>query len=202
MAITSRDALLLKLGAARNQAPSAWRLVEIEVQPKTKDNPKPSFTFTLLKDKLKQVRRREGRYLLRTNLIDSDPARFWQFYIQLTQVEQAFKDLKGDMALRPLFHQLEHRIEAHILVAFIAYCLHVTLHQKLKVLASGLSPRAVIEKFKSMQMLDVILPTTDKRHIVLSRYTEPDKDLAIILEQLQLQLPAQPPPKIYAQPGN
>ena len=130
------------------------------------------FSFTLNRDKLRQVRRREGRYLLRTNLTGQEPAELWQFYIQLVEIEAAFKTMKDDLQLRPIYHQLEQRIEAHIFVAFLAYCLHVTLRARLKPLAPGLTPRAVLDKFAAIQMLDVHFPTTDGRTLILSRYTE------------------------------
>ena len=150
----TRDELLLKLGGAKSQFPAAWRLVSIRLPQESEPvNPK-TFTFQLRKDKLRQVRRREGRYLLRSNLSGEDPAKLWQFYIQLTQVEAAFKDLKDDLSLRPIFHQLEHRIEAHIFVAFLAYCLHVSLRARLRVLAPGLTPRSMLEKFAVIQSLN------------------------------------------------
>jgi transposase len=144
------------------------------------------------------VRRREGRYLLRTNLLGREPAQLWQFYIQLVEIEAAFKNLKDDLQLRPIYHQLPHRIEAHIFVAFIAYCLHVTLKARLRPVAAGLTPRAVLDKFAAMQMLDVKFPTTDGRTLILSRYTEPDTDQKLLLEQVKLTLPPQPPPRISA----
>lgn len=188
-----RDALLLKLGAAKQRAPSAWRLIKVDVP----QNGAP-FQFSLRKDKLRAVRKGEGRYLLRTNLAESDPARLWEFYIQLTQVEEAFKNLKGDLALRPIFHQKEGRIEAHIFVAFLAYCLHVTLGRQLRVLAPGLTPRSVLEKFAAVQMIDVHLPTSDGREVVLTRHTQPEAELEMLLRSLKLELPPQPPPKIRA----
>ena len=154
------------------------------------------FGFSVRKDKLRQVRRHEGRYLLRSNLTQTDPAQLWQYYIQLTEIEQAFKELKGDLSIRPIYHQLDERIEAHIFIAFVAYCLQVTLKQRTRALAPGLTPRAVLEKFAALQMVDVHLPTTDGRHLVLSRYTQPEKDLRLLLNQLKLELPAQPPPTI------
>lgn len=189
----TRDALLMKLGAAKMTAPSAWRLIEIEVPEQG-----ASFTYRLDREKLRQARRREGRYLLRTNLTESDPAKLWQFYLQLVEVEAAFKTLKGDLAIRPVFHQEERRIEAHIFVAFLAYCLHVTLGQQLKALAPGLTPRAVLEKFAAVQMIDVYVPTTDGRELSLTRYTQPEPELKLLLQKLKLTLPAQPPPKITA----
>jgi len=189
----SREALLMKLGAAQSQSPSAWRLVEVKV-----DDHAACFTYALRRNKLREVRRREGRYLLRTNLTRSDPAELWRYYIQLVQVEQTFKDLKGDLAVRPIYHQLERRIDAHIFIAFLAYCLHVTLAQQLRPHAGGLSARSVLDKFAAVQMLDVHIPTTDARELVLTRYTEPERELKLLLERLNLELPAQPPPKITA----
>jgi transposase len=186
-----REELLMKLGAARAKARAAWRLIDIVVAAD-----QPTFTFTLNRTKLRDVRRREGRYLLRSNLCDRDPAELWQFYIQLVEVEAAFKNLKDDLQLRPIYHQLEHRIEAHIFVAFLAYCLHVTLKARLNPLAPGLTPRAVLDKFAAIQMLDVHLPTTDDRTLILTRYTELTPDQKLLVKNLKLDLPPQPPPKI------
>jgi transposase len=190
----TRDALLMKLGAAQTKAPAAWRLIEIEVAKRG-----AGFAYRLDRDKLRQVRRREGRYLLRTNLTESDPAKLWEFYLQLVQVEAAFRTLKSDLALRPVFHQEEGRVEAHIFIAFLAYCLHVTLGQQLKALAPGLTARSVLEKFATMQMIDVYIPTTDGRELSLTRYTQPEPEIKLLLEKLNLTLPAQAPPKITAQ---
>jgi transposase len=187
----TREALLMKLGAAHAKAPAAWRLIDTKVDPQT-----AMFSYALNRKKLRQVRRREGRYLLRTNMSGHDPAALWRFYIQLTEVEAAFKNLKDDLQLRPIHHQLEQRIEAHIFVAFMAYCLHVTLRAKLKPLAAGLTPRAVLDKLAAMKMLDVHFPTTDGRTLILSRHTEPDTDQKILIRQLGLTLPMQPPPRI------
>ncbi|MDH3276273.1 MAG: IS1634 family transposase [Gammaproteobacteria bacterium] len=192
----NRDQLLIKLGAAKKEAGKTYALVNISLPKDNEDLQVNSFGFSLRKDKLRQLRRREGRYLLRSNLTQSDPATLWEYYIQLTEIEQAFKELKSDLAIRPIYHQLDHRIEAHIFVAFIAYCLQVTLKQRSRSLAPGLTPRAVLEKFAAVQMVDVHLPTTDGRHLILSRYTQPEKDLQLLLSQLKLVLPEQLPPKI------
>ena len=142
------------------------------------------------------MRRLEGRYLLRSNLSGREPGELWQFYTQLTQVEEAFKNLKDDLSLRPLFHQKEERIEAHIFVAFLAYCLHVTLRAQLRPLAPGLTARTVLEKFAAIQMVNVHFPTTDGRELIFRRYTQPEKDQKMLLFQLGWELPAQPPPQI------
>ena len=189
----SREELLMKLGAARAKARAAWRLIDVGVAPAG-----ATFSFTLNRKKLRQVRRREGRYLLRTNLCGRDPADLWRFYIQLVEVEAAFKNLKDDLQLRPIYHQLEGRIEAHIFVAFLAYCLHVTLRAQLKPLAPGLTPRAVIDKLAAIQMLDVHFPTTDGRKLILSRYTELNPEQKLLVKRLNLNLPPQPPPRISA----
>jgi transposase len=186
--------LVLKLGEAKGRYRNAWRLLDVSLP----DANATSFSFRLNRDKLAQARRREGRYLLRTNLCARDPQDLWRFYIQLTEVEAAFKNLKDDLKVRPIYHQLEHRIEAHIFVAFMAYCLHVSLRAQLKPLAPGLTSRAVLDKFAAIQMLDVHFPTTDGRTLILSRYTEPNAEQKILINQLQLTLPPQPPPKIRA----
>ena len=186
-----REELLMKLGAAKQKSPSAWRLVQVEV-----DKDKAAFTYRLDREKLRRQRRREGRYLLRTNLTETDPAKLWSLYLQLVNVEEAFKNLKGDLAVRPIFHQSEKRIEAHILVSFLAYCLHITLTERLRSLAPGLTARSALEKFAAMQMIDVHLPTTDGRELIMTRTTQPEPELQLLLDKLKLQLPAQPPPKI------
>jgi hypothetical protein len=187
------EALLMKLGAAQSKAPAAWRLVTVELPVQGS-----AFGFWLNRKKLREARRREGRYLLRTNLTESDPAKLWEYYLRLVAVEEAFKTLKGDLAIRPIFHQHEDRIEAHIFIAFLAYCLHVTLGHRLKGLAPGLTARSVLEKFSAVQMIDVHVPTTDGRELTLTRYTEPEPELQLLLEKLKLPLPPQPPPKITA----
>ena len=193
MSKISRETLLMKLGAAQNQAPAAWRLVTVEMAVQG-----ASFGYWLNRKKLREVRRREGRYLLRTNLTESDPAKLWEYYLQLVAVEEAFKTLKGDLSIRPIYHQHERRIEAHIFIAFLAYCLHVTLGHRLKHLAPGLTARSVLEKFSAVQMIDVHIPTTDARELTLTRYTQPEPELKLLLERLKFVLPPQPPPKITA----
>src|ERR1039458_2526431 len=189
----SREELLMKLGAARAKAPTAWRLVDIEI-----DKNDAAFSFSLNRNKLRKVRRREGRYMLRTTLTDNDPALLWQYYIQLVAVEEAFKNLKGDLAIRPIFHKDAQRIEAHIFIAFLAYCLQITLTRRLHALAPGLTARSALEKFAAVQMIDVHLPTTDGREIILTRYTHPEPELQLLIGRLKLRLPPQPPPKITA----
>jgi hypothetical protein len=195
----TRDQLLIKLGSARKEAgPVAWRIIDLRL-PETDQAVTPeSFGFRLNWQKLREARRREGSYLLRSNLTGGDPAQLWSFYLQLTEVEQAFKELKDDLAIRPIYHQTDMRIEAHILVAFLAYCLQVTLKQRLRALAPGLTPRSVLEKMAAIQMVDVHLPTTDGRTIILSRQTEPEPDQALVLRRLKIGLPDQPPPQIMS----
>ncbi len=187
----TRDALLMKLGSAQTKAPAAWRLINCAVNKEDS-----TLTYQLNRDKLRKVRRREGRYLLRTNLTETDPVKLWNYYLQLVVVEEAFRTLKGDLALRPIFHQEPARIEAHVFIAFLAYCLHVSLGLRLKLLAPGLTTRSALEKFAAIQMIDVRVPTTDGRQLSLTRYTQPEPELKLLLQRLKLTLPAQPPPKI------
>lgn len=195
----TRDQLLIKLGAARKEAgPAAWRIIDLQLPGKDQAVTPETFSFRLHWQRLREARRREGSYLLRSNVTGSDPAQLWAFYLQLVEVEQAFKDLKGDLAIRPIYHRTDGRIEAHIFVAFLAYCLQVTLKQQLRSLAPGLTPRSALDKMAAIQMVDVHLPTTDGRAIMLSRYTQPEADQMVLLQRLRLILPAQPPPTITA----
>lgn len=150
----------MKLGAARKEAGRAAAVVSLTVAKAADTTTAGSFEFKLERSRLRRVRAREGRYLLRTNIGTAQPPEaLWRFYIQLTEVEQVFKEIKNDLAVRPIYHHNESRIEAHIFVAFLAYCLQVTLKTRLRPLAGGTTPREVLDKFKTLQMVDVVLPT-------------------------------------------
>lgn len=191
-----RDLLLRKLGAAQERAGRlATDLVTVEV------SADGALAYALDRAALRAVRGREGRYLLRTNLTADDPELIWRCYMQLCFVEEAFRTLKGDLGLRPIYHQKPERIEAHLFVAFLAYCLSITLRQQLRRVASGLMPRTVLEKLATIQMLDVLVPTLDGRELLLTRHTEPSVDVALLLAHLDLRLPPQPPPKIRLRTG-
>lgn len=198
----TRDQLLLKIGAAKKDAGRHYSLVSIHLPESDEEVTPRTFSFSLNREKLRVVRRREGRYLLRSNIRDKDPAELWQQYIQLTEVEAAFKDLKDDLSIRPIFHQSDERIEAHIFVAFMAYCLFVTLKHRARCLAPGFTARAILEQMSNIQMLDVYAPTTDGRQLKMSRYTKPDKTQALVLTQMALTLPPQPPPEISPHPSS
>jgi len=187
------------VGQAKEQAGRAFGLLDIGWPEEGQPISAQTFTFRLSLARYRQWRRREGRYLLRTNLTGSDPQVLWEYYLQLVAIEAAFKNLKHDLEIRPVFHQKEKRIEAHIFVAYLAYCLHVSLQAKLRQLAGGLTPRAVLEKFATMQMMDVYFPTEQSgKELLFRRYTQPEKDHQMLLAQLGWQLPEQPPPRISA----
>jgi hypothetical protein len=194
-----RDQLLLRIGAARKEAGRAFGFVCIHLPQEGEAVTRQTFTFAVDKEKLKKSELRDGHYLLRSNLTGEDAAVLWELYLQLTQIEAAFRTLKSELGLRPIYHQLENRVEAHILVAFLAYALSVTLRQRLQALAPGLTPRAVLEKLATIQMLDVCLPTTDGRWLIMPRYTQPEPDQALMLHRLNISLPSQPPPRIKTQ---
>ena len=199
--LPSRDQLLMRIGAVKTAAGRAFGFVKIQVpevgQPVTRE----SFRFTVDKNKLKEAELRDGHYLLRSNLTGADPAVLWTRYVQLTQIESAFRSLKSELGIRPIYHHLEHRVDAHILIAFLAYCLQVTLKNRLALHAPGLTPTAVMEKLATIQMIDVWIPTVDGRWLILPRYTQPEKDTKILLLKLKLELPTQPPPRITTHPA-
>jgi len=192
----SRDRLLERLGALKQQAGRASRLVKITIPPEGQRVTAENFRFQLDRLAYRTAARRDGAYLLRTTMAGDDPRAMWERYIVLTQIEAAFKCLKSDLAIRPIHHQLEHRVEAHIFVAFLSYCLMVTLRQMLVPHAPGLTAKAVLEALGTIQMVDVWLPTTDGRSLVLPRHTQPEPEHKMLLSCLGLSLPAQPSPRI------
>ena len=194
--LPSRDQLLLRIGAAKKEAGRAFRFVHMQLPGKDQPVTRTSFRFQLDKPRLAEAERRDGYYLLRSNLTATDPAVLWSRYVQLTQIEAAFRSLKDELGLRPIHHQKEQRVDAHIFIAFLAYCLQVTLKNRLLAYAPGLTPRAVLDKLGTVQMIDVHIPTVDGRQLILPRYTQPDDDLKLLLHHLRLELPSQPPPRI------
>jgi transposase len=197
--LPSRDQLLLRIGAAKKDAGRSFGFVKLTLPADGAAVTRESFHFRVDKPKLKQAEHRDGHYLLRSNLTAEDPAVLWTRYIQLTNIEAAFRSLKSDLGLRPIYHRRQDRVEAHIFVAFLAYCLQITLKNKLAIHAPGLTPTAVLDKLAAIQMIDVRIPTCDGRSLILPRYTQPTKDLQLLLEKLQSPLPTQPPPRITAQ---
>ena len=194
--LPKRDQLLLRIGAAKKEAGRAFGFVQMTIPSNDQAVTRTTFHFKVDKPKLRQAAQRDGHYLLRSNLTAEDPAILWTRYIQLTQIEAAFRSLKNDLGLRPIYHRLDRRVEAHIFVAFLAYCLQVTLKNRLQIHAPGLSPTAVLEKLATIQMIDVWIPTQDQRWLILPRYTQPSNELQLLLEKLRLALPPQPPPRI------
>jgi transposase len=199
--LPKRDQLLLRIGAAKKEAGRAFGFVEIQIPKADEPVTRATFRFALDKAKLQAAQQRDGHYLLRSNLTEEDPAVLWARYVQLTQIESVFRALKSELGIRPIYHQLEHRADAHVLIAFLAYCLQVTLKNRLLIHAPGLTPTAVLEKLATIQMVEVWIPMLDGRWLVLPRHTQPERDVQAMLEHLHLRLPSQPPPRIKAPPA-
>jgi len=198
----NRDKLLERLGALKQQAGRSSGCVDLILPPQGGKVTPNNFNYHLNRDTYRKMLFRDGMYLLRTNLTEADPNVIWQRYILLTQVEAAFKSLKSDLAVRPMRHQLEHRVEAHIFVAVMGYCLMVTLRHKLRGCADGLTAQDVLDKLGSIMMIDVRIPTADGRMLEMRRYSQPELEHQIILDKLKMNLPKQPPPKIYSRQLN
>jgi transposase len=196
--LPKRDQLLLRIGAAKKEAGRAFGFVSIRLPGQDEEVTRETFSFRVDKGKLKRAQQRDGHYLLRSNLTGEDPAVLWTRYVQLTQIESVFRSLKSELGIRPIYHQLEHRADAHVLIAFLAYCLQVTLKNRLMIHASGLTPAAVFEKLATIQMVEVWIPMVDGRWLVMPRHTQPDNDVQVLLDKLQIHLPSQPPPRIKA----
>ena len=194
--LPKRDPLLLRIGAAKKEAGRAFGFVKIQIPKAGQAVTRETFSFEVDKAKLKAAQQRDGHYLLRSNLTGEDPAVLWTRYVQLTQIESVFRSLKSELGIRPIYHQLEHRADAHVLIAFLAYCLQVTLKNRLLIYAPGLTPAAVLEKLATIQMVEVWIPMVDGRWLVLPRHTQPDKDVQAVLDHLRLALPSQPPPRV------
>jgi len=191
--------LLMRLGAAKSAAGRAFQFVQLQVPAEGQEVTRETFQFRVDKKKLQAAEWRDGHYLLRSNLSAGDPSVLWARYVQLTQIESVFRSLKSELGIRPIYHQLEHRADAHILIAFLAYCLQITLKHRLLVHAPGLTPTAVLEKLAEIQMIDVWIPTVDQRWLILPRYTQPSSDTKLLIKKLRLELPSQPAPRLTAQ---
>jgi transposase len=198
--LPQRDQLLLRIGAAKKEAGRAFGFVKIQLPKADQPVTRETFSFQVKKAKLKAAQQRDGHYLLRSNLTAEDPAVLWARYVQLTQIESVFRTLKSELGIRPIYHQLEHRADAHVLIAFLAYCLQVTLKNRLLVHAPGLTPAAVLAKLATIQMVEVWIPMLDGRWLVLPRHTQPEKDVQAVLDHLRLTPPSQPPPRIKGAP--
>jgi transposase len=193
-----RDRFLKRLGVLLHEAGSCSKCVDLQLPPEGKKVTSTNFKYSFNRRVYRQMIHRDGKYFLRTNQTGKDPIELWEQYMLQTRVEQSFKELKSDLSIRPIHHQLEGRVDAHIFIAFLGYCLQTTLRQKLKTSAPGLTSQAVLKVFSKITLLDVYIPTQDNRTLHLQRYTEPEQEHKILLEKLNLKLPAQAPPKIYS----
>lgn len=146
--------------------------------------------WMLIEDRRAWRDAREGAYLLRTNLTGQTVEELWTKYIQLTEAEAAFRALKSELAIRPVFHQLERRVKAHLLVAFLGYALWVTLKHLLHRRSTDLTPARALALLATLQSADIVLPTTDGREIRLRRVTQPTPEQQQLLDQLEISIPA------------
>jgi transposase len=203
-----RDTLLKRVAVLQSKAGQASRLIRVHLPAEGQAVTRESFHFELEADAFRDRGARHGAYLLRTNLNDpgaapagldtlaGDAPALWSMYTQLTWVEAAFRSLKSDLGIRPIYHQLQGRVEAHILVAFLGYAMTALLRQKLSAQAPGLTPAAVLESLREIRMVDVCIPTTDGRWLIMPRHTEPEPRHQMLLERMGLTMPPQPPPRI------
>jgi transposase len=139
----------------------------------------------------------EGAYLLRAHLSERDPAKLWQTYMQLTEAEAAFRTLKSEIKLRPIWHWVELRVQAHVMVAFLGYCLWVYVKKNCQRIAPGLTPWALLDQLGRMLLVEVWFETRDGRWLCLPRITEPEAAEQALLRQLGWHLPTQPPPRVH-----
>jgi transposase len=192
----SRDTLLGRLAVLKKEAGRMAGCLIVHVPDEGRRPTMENFHYELDDDAYQDALDQDGSYILRSNAVHEDAATMWSMYMQLVWIESAFKSMKSDLAIRPIWHHVQPRVEAHIFVAFMGYCLLTILRKHLEPLAPGLTPKAVLEQLASIQMLEVCLPTSDGRWLIMPRYTEPEPEQKMLLEKLKLNLPPQPPPRI------
>jgi transposase len=198
--LKDRNKMERRLGKIQARHPQVNDLYDVALQ----DTSEGVRLFWQMKEDRKKWREsREGAYLLRTNLKAETAEELWSKYMQLTEAEASFRALKSELSIRPLFHQLEPRVKAHVMVAFLGYALWVTLKHLLKrrpaivpkPSASGvdnaqpLSPMRALALLSTLQSADIVLPTTDGHEIRLRRITEPTSEQKSLLQQLGISLP-------------
>jgi transposase len=181
-----------RLGRLEERYPQGWSMLSAV------EHHRGRLLWSWNKARLRGAKLRQGAYLLRTNLDPMDPDVLWRQYVQLTEVEAAFRALKSELAIRPIWHRIQRRVEAHILVAFLGYCLWIYLKQKLKMVAESITPARALESLRSILMVEVWFRLRDGRHLCLPRITEPEKQQALLLHHLGWNLPEQPPPRVYS----
>ncbi len=186
--LKNRDKIHVRIGRILASHPQVADLYEVAVK---EASGQLSIEWSA-KDSQRQWREaREGAYLLRTNLTATTASELWAKYMQLTEVEAAFRALKSELSIRPLFHQLERRVKAHVMVGFLGYALWVTLKHLLRRKQSDWSATRALAELATLQSADIVLPTTDGREIRLRRITEPSAGQQRLLRQLGIDLPQQ-----------
>lgn len=179
-----------RLGRLHERYTSTWRYARVRYDEK-------GLCWEWDRDALHKASLRDGAYLLRTNIPEMDAGQLWRNYVQLTEVESAFRALKGEIVVRPIWHWISSRVEAHVMVAFLGYVLWITLRQKLRAIAQSLTPWQLLDQFARIQMIEVWFKTRDGRAVCLPRITQPEPAQMLLLHQLGWHLPEQPPPRIY-----
>lgn len=182
----------IKAGQHLGEYKSVRRFYKVELN---KKDEKLEFSWSVLKDKLRWKEITEGTYLIRTNVADLNQEQLWKMYMQLTEAEAAFRVIKSELSVRPLWHQKKERVQAHIMVAFLGYALWVTLKHLLKGSSYfhpydyDVSPWKAINTLSRIESGDIVLPTTDDKTIVLRRVSVPDQECKMLLEKLKIKLP-------------
>lgn len=188
--IRDETKILMRVGRLSERWPRAWAYVSVRWQAGT-------LRWHWDRPALRLAAQRDGAYLLRTNLTAQPPEALWRIYMQLTEVETVFRAMKSQLAIRPIWHWVGPRVEAHVMVAFLGYCLWVCLKQKLKAVAPSLTPWQMLDQFGRLVQVEVWFKLRAGGAICLPRITQPEPAQALLLHQLNWTLPEQPPPRIY-----
>jgi len=188
--IKDQGKILMRVGRLQERWPRGWPYLEVHWQ-------EGRLLWRWDREALRLAALRDGAYLLRTNLKEHTPQGLWRMYVQLTEVEAVFRALKSEMAVRPIWHWVGPRVEGHVMVAFLGYCLWACLKQKLKAVGPSLTPWQLLDQFGRIVQVEVWFKLRTGGAICLPRITQPEPAQAILLHQLGWSLPEQPPPKIY-----
>ena len=194
--LKQRELIQRLLGRLQERHPQACRWLQWEL---TDSDAGLAFDWDWERAKFHRSARAEGTYLLRAHWTERDPAKLWQTYVQLSEAEAAFRTLKSEVKVRPIWHWTEMRVEAHVLVAFLGYCLWVCLKKKAQRSAPSLTPWQILDQLGRIALVEVWFDLRDGRRMCLPRITQPEPAQALLLAKPNWSLPPQPPPRVYAQ---
>lgn len=191
------DLIQQAIGRLSERHTQAWRWVTVNYAVPVAGKSAGVVSWTWDHDAFRRAVRTEGAYLLRAHWTEKDPAKLWATYMQLTEAEAAFRTMKSEIKVRPIWHWTETRVQAHLMVAFLGYCLWVYLKKCCVGMAPSLTPWALLDQLGRIVLVEVWFELRNGGTICLPRITQPEPAQVALLTQLGWTLPSQPPPRVY-----